>query len=120
MPERIVVAHDDLEFRETVTAALKAAGYGVRAFAGSMDAIVALDAAERIQLLITCVNFPQGTPNGVALARMARLKKPGVYVLFAAREESRQHTEGLGEFLPIPVRSEDIVATVERMLEARA
>jgi len=62
---RIVIAHDDPEFRESVTAALQAARYETRAFAGSMEAIDALQAAEQIELLITRVAFPEGTPNGV-------------------------------------------------------
>ena len=72
MPARIVVVHDDLTFRECVVAALQAAGYDLKAFAGSMEAIDALDAPERIDLLITRAAFPDGTPNGVSLARMAK------------------------------------------------
>jgi len=115
---RIVIAHDDPEFRESVTAALQAARYETRAFAGSMEAIDALQAAEQIELLITRVAFPEGTPNGVALARMARHKKPGIRVLFAAREEFAEHTEGLGEFLSMPATGAEIVAAVERVLAA--
>ena len=37
--------------------------------------------------------FPEGTPHGVSLACMARMKKPGVRVLFVARDENREHTE---------------------------
>jgi hypothetical protein len=47
-------------------------------FTGSMEAIGAFEAAERIELLITRVVFPEGTPNGVSLARMAKVKKPGI------------------------------------------
>jgi hypothetical protein len=47
---------------------------------------------------------------------MARRKKPGIRVLFAARDENREHTEGVGEFLTIPVSGTEIVATVTRML----
>jgi DNA-binding response OmpR family regulator len=116
MPARIVIAHDDQEFREFVAAALQAAGYEIMAFAGSMAALAALETAERIELLITRVGFPEGTPNGVALARMTRVKKPDVRVLFAARGENREHTEGLGEFLTVPVSGPEVLATVERML----
>jgi len=49
---------------------------------------------------------------------MARLKKPGVRVLFAARDENREHTDGLGEFLPVPAIGQETVATVARMLKA--
>ena len=118
MPARIVVVHDDPKFRQSVVTALRAAGYDTKAFAGSMAAFEALEAAQRIELLITRVTFPEGTPHGVALARIARVKKPGVRVLFAARDENREHTEGLGEFLSVPVTGPELVATVTRMLAA--
>lgn len=119
MGVRIVVVHDDPTFRECVVTALQAAGYDIQAFAGSMEAIDALEAG-RLELLITRVTFAEGTPNGVSLARMARMKKPKVRVLFAARDENREHTEGVGEFLAVPVTGPEIVATVERMLVENA
>jgi hypothetical protein len=44
------------------------------------------------------------------------MKKPGVRVLFAVRDENREHTEGVGEFSAVPVTGPEIVATVKRML----
>lgn len=116
MPARIILVHDDDNFREYVIRALEEAGYRVTAFAGSMEGIGALEADGDIALLITRVQFLEGTPNGVSLARMARVKKPGVRILFAARDENREHTEGVGEFLPVPVTGPEIVAMVTRML----
>ena len=77
MPARIVLVHYDPEFREYVATVMQAAGYDIKVFRGSMEAIEALEAAEQIQLLITRVSFPEGTPNGVSLARMAKVKKRG-------------------------------------------
>jgi hypothetical protein len=45
-----------------------------------------------------------------------RAKERGVRILFAAREENREHTERLGEFLPVPVTGPEIVAAARRML----
>jgi len=84
MPARIVVAHDDPEFRQCAVTALEAAGDDVKAFASSMQAIDALETTEGIGLLITRVRFPERTPNGIALARMARVKMRRIRVLFAA------------------------------------
>jgi DNA-binding NtrC family response regulator len=116
MPARIVLVHDDPEFSECVATAMQAAGYDVAVFTSSMEAIDALEAAERIELLITRVAFPNGTPNGVCLALMAKMKKRDIRVLFAARDENREPTEGVGEFLPMPITGPEIVATVKRML----
>jgi DNA-binding NtrC family response regulator len=116
MPARIVVVHDDPQFIEDMMAALRAASHDVRAYTDTMSAIEAFETAKQLEVLVTRVIFPAGQPNGVALARMARVKRPGVKVLFAAIPEMRKHTEGVGEFLPAPVDPATIVARVAEML----
>ena len=81
-----------------------------------MSATAALHTAERIEVLITRIVFAVGQPHGVALARMALMKRPGVKVLFVAQPEFIAHTEGVGEFLPIWAGPADVVAAVERLL----
>jgi len=115
-PARIAVVHDDPEFIESTVTALVGTGHSVRAFTSSMSAIKALEAAQQIEVLVTRVIFPEGQPNGVSLALMARVKKPGVKVPFAALPEMQAHTEGVGEFLPAPADPADIVALVGKML----
>src|SRR5271155_4651531 len=99
MPARIVVAHDDPGFVDNTVMALRAAGYDVAAFGDSMSAFAALEAADRVEVLITRLLFPEGTPNGAALGRMTRLKRPGVKVLFVALPELQVYPEGVGELL---------------------
>ena len=118
MSARIVLAHDDPEFVHNTVPALRAAGYDVIAFADSMSALTALEAAHRVEVLITRVLFPEGQPNGVSLGLMARLKRPGLKVLYVARPDTQEHTEGLGEFLPWGVTAYEIVETVGKMLAA--
>ena len=117
MPARIVIVHDEPEFAEATLAALRGAGYDAIAIMDSMSGIDALEHAEHIELLITRVRFPSGTPNGAALARMARLKRPDIKVLFAAFREVQVDTEGLGEFLPRPRSTDKLLETVGRMLD---
>jgi DNA-binding response OmpR family regulator len=116
MPARVILVHDDPEVLEPATAALRVAGHDVAAFADSMAAISALEDARVAELLITRVRFPLGTPNGVSLARMARIKRPGIKVLFAALPEMEEHAGDLGEFMPMPVDMSELVATVTRVL----
>jgi hypothetical protein len=52
-----------------------------------MSALNALEHPVQIEILIIRVRFPSGTPNGVALARMTRIKRPSVEVLFASFPE---------------------------------
>ena len=76
MPGQIVVIHDDVEFLKENVTTLQYAGYAVVAFTNSMTATDAL-LSSHIELLITRVRFPGNRPNGVALGRMARIKRPG-------------------------------------------
>jgi hypothetical protein len=41
-------------------------------------------------------------------------------VLFVARGENRQHTDGVGEFLAVPATGPELLATVKRMLADEA
>ena len=57
--------------------------------------------------------------NGIALARMVRLKRPGTKVVFVALADYAPQAEGLGVFLPMPLNPDVFVATVSRLLVAR-
>jgi DNA-binding NtrC family response regulator len=116
MPARIIVVHDDPEFIERTVTALLTVGYDVTMFSDSMSATEALRTSQLIEVLITRIVFGIGQPHGVALARMARVKRPSVKVLFVAHPEFLADTEGVGEFLPMWAATTDIVATVDRML----
>ncbi len=120
MPACIVFVHDDPGFAEPAVAALRAAGYDVVAFHDSMAAIYALERPKRVKLLITRVRLPSGMPNGVALACMARLKQPGIKVLFTSFPEVRLYTNSVGEFLPRPLSTDELLETVGTMLDAHA
>jgi hypothetical protein len=74
------------------------------------------DDQEFLEPALEAIRFPEGTPNGAALARMARVKRQGIKVLFAAFPEVGQHTEGLGEFLLRPLTTEGLLAAVEKIL----
>jgi DNA-binding NtrC family response regulator len=116
MPASVVVAHDEAEFVDNTVVALRDAGHDVAAFANSMSALTALENAQLVEVPITRVLFPEGTPNGVALGRMARVKRPGVKVLFVEAPELHVCTEGVGELLPASTTPSEIVEAVEKML----
>lgn len=119
MPAQIVLVHDDKKFLEEVAAAFAALGHDIAAFERSMTALSALEAAERADVLITRLTFPPGNPNGVSLARIARLRRPGIKVLFAGQEQMREYTDGVGDFLPNPITVSEIVEMVTKLLAER-
>jgi DNA-binding NtrC family response regulator len=118
MPARIVVVHDDPEFQNNLTTALKMAGHDLAVFADPLAAWDALEAARLTEVLVTNIQFPAGRSNGVALALMARAKRPEIRVLFIAPPEFAKDTEGLGEFLPLPVSVTEAVEAITRLLVA--
>jgi DNA-binding NtrC family response regulator len=112
VPASVIIAHDDSEFVETTVKALRLAGLDVLGFASSMSALEALEAAQRVEVLITRVRFPEGQQNGISLAMMARMKRPAIKVLFVAAPDTQEHTEGVGQFLPASVTASEIAETV--------
>jgi hypothetical protein len=117
MPARVVVVLSEPGFADKAASALQAQGQDALPLADPMTALELLERAERLELLVTCLDFPPGKPNGIALGRMARLKRPGIRVLFVGPADLEQHAEGLGTFMISPVTVPQIVEGVLRTLD---
>lgn len=120
MPARIVVTMNEQDFAVATVAVLRDQGFDAVAIHDPMAAIDALEAASRIELLVTCLEFGENKPNGIALARMARFKRPGTKVLFVGDEVLAVHTDGVGDLLPSPVTVEQVVEKGVAMMETRS
>jgi DNA-binding NtrC family response regulator len=117
MPARIVVVHDDPAFVDEATAALRISGYDVAGFTDPMIALNALEAAEKVEVLVTRVRFAPGKPHGISLAMMARYKRQVISVLFVAPPEFADYVHDIGHLMLLPVGIPDLVETVGRLLE---
>jgi DNA-binding NtrC family response regulator len=118
MPARIVVIHDEPAFLDLLSAALMLAGHDVATFPDPLAAWHALEAARRVEVLVTGIQFGPGKSNGAAIARMARMKRRQIRVLFIASPELQQDAEPLGTLLPKSVGIPEILETVRRLLES--
>ena len=116
MAASVVVVHNERNTRELAVASLRAAGLEAIGFDDPMAALDAIESDPGLRVLVTRISFGTGKPNGTALARMARVKRPGTKVLFVAREENAPFTEDLGAFLAAPLDSFLLVETVGRLL----
>jgi DNA-binding NtrC family response regulator len=116
MPARVLVVDCEPGFLSAAETALQAAEVDVAVCDDSMTALTLLETAKVIELLVTCVVFPKGQPHAIAVAKMARLKRPDVKVLFIGGPEHEPHTKGFGEFMAVPVAIPALVDTVRRML----
>lgn len=104
--------------RNSQVATLNAAGVTAVGFHDPMAALDAIEDDSRVRVLVTRVDFGAGKLNGVALTRMVKSKRPDVQILFLALPENREHTEGVGDFLPMPVDPFLLVDTIGRLLTA--
>jgi hypothetical protein len=48
---------------------------------------------------------------------MARHERSGIKVLFTARPEFAEHAEGVGEFMPVPIKLPELVEAVGHLLQ---
>jgi DNA-binding NtrC family response regulator len=117
MPANIILVHDDLTFVAEVVDALKSIGHNIAAFSDPLDAMNPIQAIARIDILITRVHFASGRGNGVALAGWARIRRPGVKVLFTVAPENIDHVEEVGEFVVAPIQIPELVAIVTKLAE---
>ena len=78
----ILLVEDDEILRLAAAHHLEKAGFAVIAAAKSNDALDELDLGRHIDLAVIDVCMPRGQVNGLALARMARWRRPGLPILF--------------------------------------
>ena len=98
----VIIVHNDPVARELALTALRSAGHEAAALADPMAALDAVEANPSTRVLITRVNFGTCKLNGVALARMVKLKQPSIQVVFVALPQQRIYM-GDAAFLPTPL-----------------
>lgn len=113
----VIVVHDSSEFLASAASTLRGAGYGVTCHGSPLAAIDDVEAGTRIDALVTGLAFPAGSPHGISLARMLRVRRRGLPVVFVG-SEARFQTEAasIGELLPSPVDPSELAAAVGRAI----
>jgi DNA-binding NtrC family response regulator len=112
----VAVVHNDPQLRELMIFTLRAAGHHTAGFDDPGTALEALEGDPHLRVLVTRPNFGSGKLNGVALARMLRLKRQGLKTVFVGRVENAEHVERVGEFLPLPLNPEHLAHIVASLL----
>ena len=117
-PARILVVDDDLVFGEATARVLRAAGFEVSLSPDHRLALEDLESARPIDLLITDIVMPERV-NGVALSRMAQMRRPGLKVIYLTGYEiPGVEDEANGPVLRKPIDDEQLLAEVRRVLAA--
>jgi CheY-like chemotaxis protein len=114
----ILLVEDDEAARTAYSQMLRRGGYDVTA---AMDFRLALDTLESDQpldLLLVDIVMP-GSVNGLALSRMARMRRQGLKVIYMTGFSiPGAEREALGPILRKPVDEAELLAEVEKALAA--
>ena len=93
----VLVVEDDIAFRRMVVRMLERAGYHVVQADGFAGAMKIVEAPGRIDVMLTDIGMPKGTPHGLSIARVSRNKRSDLEIVFmtgGATEDLHRLTVG--------------------------
>lgn len=110
------MVEDDLVFGEAAAKVLREAGFEVFLAPDYRLALQDLESTRAIDLLITDLVMPHRV-NGIALSRMARMRRHGLKVMYVTGYDlPGVEKEALGPILRKPIENDRFVAEVRRVL----
>ena len=113
---RILVVDDDTVFGDAAARVLRGAGFEVSLAPDHRLALEDLESTRPVDLLITDIVMPDRV-NGVALSRMARMRRPELKVMYlTAYDIPGVEDEAAGPVLRKPIDEDRLVAEVRRVL----
>ncbi len=117
-PRHILLVDDDKTFSEAVARLLRRAGYKVTVATDFQVALEVLEAEGQVDLLMSDIVMPSSV-NGIALSRMARLRRRDLKVLYLTGYNIPGiENEALGPILRKPIDDALLVSEIERLLAA--
>ncbi len=115
---RILVVEDDPTFGQALCQVLAHAGYEAVFAADFRSALEVLEAEQPLHLLLADIVMPDGV-NGLALARMARLRRRDLKVIYMTGYNiPGMEEEALGPVLRKPINERLLIEEIERTLAA--
>jgi CheY-like chemotaxis protein len=114
--QHILVVEDDEGFGATMAKIHGSAGFEVSVAADFRVALQVMEADRPLDLLVTDIVMP-GSVNGIALSRMARMRRRDVKILYVTGYSiPGAEKEALGPILRKPFEDTVFVETVRRLL----
>lgn len=115
--QHILLVDDDEAFREATAAVLRNAGFHVWLAPDYRLALEILEGDKPIDLLLVDIVMPDRV-NGLALARMAQLRRPGIRIIYLSGYDIPGfETEALGPIIRKPADDDDLRRTITRALQ---
>jgi DNA-binding NtrC family response regulator len=118
MPAKFVIVHDDPTFTKAMLAPFLDKGCSVARYPDALDAMGAIEICRKMEVLVTLLAFPAGRSNGIALAQMAKQRKPHIRTVFLGDPAMEELVSDLGTLLPHPISPEKVLATLSGELDA--
>jgi CheY-like chemotaxis protein len=113
---RVLLVDDDLAFRAAAAGVLRTAGYEVFLAPDYRLALEELESPRPLDLLITDIVMPERV-NGVALSRMARMRRHNLKVIYVtAYDIPGVEEEALGPILKKPLDVDRLLSEIRRVL----
>ncbi|HLZ64638.1 MAG TPA: response regulator [Aliidongia sp.] len=113
----IILVEQDAASREALGQTLMGDGFTVLSFPDYRGALNAAESDDRIDLLITGLRLPAGTPHGLALAAMIRMRRPQLPTIFTADREDVERLAGEGSaVLEKPFEAAALIRVVTRLI----
>jgi CheY-like chemotaxis protein len=113
----ILLVEDDEAVRQASAKLLKAAGFHVYPAPDYRVALQILEGEQPIDLILTDIVMPDQV-NGLALARMARMRRRGVKIMYMTGYDiPGLEEQALGTILRKPVDGTVLIAEIKRALE---
>lgn len=110
--KQILLVDDDEVFREATATMPRSAGYAVHVAPDFRLALEILEGDEPIDLLITDMVMPDHV-NGLALSRMARMRRPDLRVIYISGYDiPGLEREALGTLLRKPINDELLLVEI--------
>jgi CheY-like chemotaxis protein len=115
----VLIVDDDEPFREATASVLRGAGYHVWLAPDYRLALEILESDKPIDIFIADIVMPDRV-NGLALARMARLRRPDISVIYLTGYEiPGLATEALGPIIRKPVDDDHLLDAVAHAAQAK-
>jgi CheY-like chemotaxis protein len=115
---RILVVEDDRTFGEALCQVLDHEGYDATLATDFQTALGILEAEQPLDLMLVDIVMPDGV-NGIALSRMARLRRRDLKVVYITGYDiPGVDREALGPILQKPVDNQLLIEEIARVLSA--
>ena len=116
LPGRVLLVDDDQVLAEALAQVLRGAGYQVQLAPDYRLALEVLESAAPLDLLVCDIVMPDRV-NGLALGRMARLRRPELKIIYITGHDIPGiEDEALGPVLRKPIDNDLLIAEIERVL----